>query len=166
MHDTSPSVVAGASGTIGGATGVVAVTYEQAGATASLALIVISAVLFTVGWRLAVRKRFEAHRRVQTVAVCLNAAVVLAWMIRPLIIYVIPAIPAKIHQVSYATTTVHAVIGFSGLAFGVFVALRGNELVPKAWRFTNYKPYMRAAYALYMLGTLTGIVTYTAIYVA
>ena len=65
----------------------------------------------------------------------------------------------------YAVNTAHAVVGAVALVFGVFVALRGNELVPHALKFRNYKPFMRGAYALYMLGTLTGVITYVVLYV-
>jgi uncharacterized membrane protein YozB (DUF420 family) len=98
------------------------------------------------------------------VAVSLNAVVVLAWMTKSFVDYVLPRIPDNLDQ-TYAVTTAHAIVGIIGLVFGVFVALRGNELVPAALRFRNYKPYMRGAYALYMLGTLTGVITYVLIYV-
>jgi hypothetical protein len=136
----------------------------SAGAVATLVVILVSAVMFTVGWRLAAQRRYQAHRLVQTVAVCLNAAVVLAWMVRSFIEYVLPRIPDRLDQ-AYAVTTFHAVVGAVGLVFGVFVALRGNELVPQALKFTNYKPYMQAAYWLYMAGTATGVLTYVVIYV-
>ena len=143
----------------------VAAVKAPLGAVASLILIVASAILFTVGWRLALLKRFEAHRWVQTAAVGLNAAVVLAWMIQSFVRYVIPAIPHKLGQDSYALTTSHAVVGAVGLVLGVFVVLRGNELVPAGMRFTNYKAFMRTAYALYMLGTLMGVFVYLSAYV-
>ena len=133
----------------------VAVVKAPLGAVASLVLIVAAAILLTIGWRLAVRKRFEAHRWVQTAAVSLNAAVVLAWMIQSFVRYVVPAIPHRLGQDSYAL----------GLVLGVFVVLRGNELVPAGLRFTNYKAFMRSSYALYMLGTLMGIFVYIAAYV-
>lgn len=142
----------------------IATARAPTGAVVSLILIVLSAILFTIGWRLAVRKRFEAHRWVQTAAACLNAAVVLAWMIRSFILYVVPAIPAKLDQSVYAINTVHAAIGAVGMVFGLFVVLRGNELVPQALRFSNYKAFMRSAYALYMLGTLSGVVLFIVAY--
>lgn len=143
----------------------VAAVKAPLGAMASLVLIVASATLLTVGWRLAILRRFEAHRWVQTAAVCLNAAVVLAWMIQSFVLYVVPAIPHRLGQDSYALTTSHAVVGAIGLVLGVFVVLRGNELVPAGLRFTNYKTFMRVAYALYMLGTLMGIFVYVSAYV-
>jgi uncharacterized membrane protein YozB (DUF420 family) len=134
------------------------------GTKASLIAMVLAAVLFTIGWRLAVHKRFEAHRWVQTAAVCLNAVPVLAWMIRFFVLYVVPEIPARLGQRSYAVTTVHALVGVVGLTLGVFVDLRGNELVPARLRFSNYKLFMRSSYALYMLATLTGVIVYVVAY--
>ena len=100
-----------------------AVTKAPAGAVVSLILILASAVLFTIGWRLAVRRRYRVHRRVQTVAVCLNAVVVLVWMIRSLRLNVIPELPDKLGETSYAVATVHAVVGIIGLVLGVWVVL-------------------------------------------
>ena len=134
------------------------------GASFTLVVMLLAAVLFTVGWRLAARKNYEAHRWVQTAAACLNAVLVLAWMIRRFWLWVLPEIPGKLGQASYAVTTVHAVVGALGLVLGVFVVLRGNELVPKRLRFTNYKLFMRSSYALYMLGTLMGVVVYIVVY--
>jgi uncharacterized membrane protein YozB (DUF420 family) len=145
--------------------GLVAIaTKAPRGAAVSLVLIVVTAILFTIGWRLAMRRRYGAHRWVQTVAACLNAAVVLVWMIRSFTVNVAPDIPARLNEKAYAVATSHALVGVIGLLFGMFVMLRGNELVPQRLRFTNYKPYMRGAYALYLLGTLTGVILYVVAY--
>ena len=134
------------------------------GAKASLVATVLAAVLFTIGWRLAVRKHYVAHRWVQTGAACLNAIPVLAWMIRSFVVYLLPGLPGKLGQGSYALATVHAIVGAIGLVLGVFVVLRGNELVPKRLRFANYKPFMRVSYSLYMLATLLGVILYIVTY--
>ena len=135
------------------------------GADISLVVSLLAAVLFTIGWRLAARKRFEAHRWVQTGAACLNAVLVLVWMIRSFVIYILPGIPGSFGHGSYAVSTVHAVVGALGMVLGLFVVLRGNELVPRGLRFSNYKLFMRSSYALYMLGTLTGVIVYYVVYV-
>jgi len=135
------------------------------GANVSLAVMLVAAALFTIGWRLAVKKQYDAHRWVQTVAVCLNAALVLSWMVRYFVLYIVPEIPARLGEASYAIPTVHAVVGAIGLVLGVFVALRGNELVPTRLRFTNYKAFMRTSYAVYMLATILGVLVYVNTYV-
>ena len=135
------------------------------GADVSLVVSLLAAALLTIGWRLAARKRFEAHRWVQTAAACLNAVLVLAWMVRSFVVYILPGIPGSFGTGSYAVSTVHAVVGALGMALGLFVVLRGNELVPRGLRFSNYKLFMRWSYALYMLGTLTGVIVYYVVYV-
>ena len=144
---------------------VLVATSAPLSANLSLAAMVLAAILLTVGAWLAVGKRYEAHRWVQTGAVCLNAVPVLAWMIRAFVRWVLPGLGANIGKTPYAVTTLHAVVGAIGVVLGVFVMLRGNELVPKRLRFTGYKPWMRASYALYVLGTLTGVITYLVVYV-
>lgn len=135
------------------------------GADISLVLSLLAAVLLTIGWRLAVRRRYEAHRWVQTAAACLNAVLVLAWMVRSFVVYILPGIPGSFGKGSYAISTVHAAVGVLGLVLGLLVVLRGNELVPQALRFSNYKLFMRVSYVLYMLGTLLGVIVYYVVYV-
>ena len=132
---------------------------------ATLVLILVTAVLFTIGWQLAVRKRYAAHSRVQTLTASLNAVVVLSTMITSFWVFILPGIPGKLLEGSYGVTTVHALVGMIGLVLGVFVVLVGNELVPKSLRFTNYKRVMRISYALYMVSTLIGVVVYVVVYV-
>jgi len=126
----------------------------------SLILILLTAIMFTIGWYLAKQRRYEAHRWVQTVAATINAIVVLGVMINSYVTHILPGIPAKLFEGDYGVTTMHAIIGTIGLFLGIFVVLRGNERVPKALRFKNYKLFMRTSYALYMLATLLGVVVY------
>jgi uncharacterized membrane protein YozB (DUF420 family) len=131
----------------------------------TLVLILISAVLFNVGFILARTKHFTAHRWVQTSAVTLNTLVVLISMVTSYIIHILPGIPAKLAQGDYAVITIHALIGAVALVWGVFVALRGNNLVPKKLRFNNYKLFMRWAYGLYMFATLGGVIVYIIVFI-
>jgi uncharacterized membrane protein YozB (DUF420 family) len=133
----------------------------------SLILILLSAGLFTTGWRLAVHKHFKTHHWVQTSAAILNTTVVLMVMIPSFIIYILPGIPNKLLVGTYGVTTVHAFIGALGLLLGVFVVLRANKVkfVPKRLRFKNYKLFMRTSYWLYMLATLVGVIVYVAVYI-
>jgi uncharacterized membrane protein YozB (DUF420 family) len=131
----------------------------------TLVFILITAVLFNLGFILARRKQFGAHRWVQTTSVVLNTLVVLISMVTSYIIHILPGIPAKLNQGDYAVTTVHGLIGAIALLYGLFVMLRGNELVPKSLQFNNYKLFMRWAYALYMLATLGGVIVYIIVFV-
>ena len=134
----------------------------------SLILILVSAVLFTIGWRLAVHKKFVAHRWIQTTAAILNAFVVLLVMIPSFIINILPGIPAKLLEGTYGVTTIHGITGVIGLLLGLFVVVRANELLhkPKFLRFKNYKLFMRTSYALYMLSTLIGTIVYIWVYIS
>ena len=131
----------------------------------TLILTLISAILFNIGFILARRKHFTAHRWVQTSAVTMNSLVVIISMVTSFIRSILPGIPSKLGQGDYAVTTIHSIMGAAALLFGVFVTLRGNELVPKRLRFNNYLPYMRWAYALYMAATLGGILIYIIVFI-
>lgn len=132
---------------------------------ASLVLILVTAVMFTIGWRLAALKRYEAHRWVQTSAVILNTLVVLFIMVSSFLTHILPGIPGKLDEGDYAVTSIHALVGAISLVLGVFIVLRGNKLVPKALRFKNYKLFMRTSYALYMLATFGGVAVYILVFV-
>jgi uncharacterized membrane protein YozB (DUF420 family) len=132
----------------------------------ALILILLTAVLFTIGWRLAVGRHLDAHRWIQTLAVIINTGVAVVVMIASFIIYILPGIPGKLLEGTYGITTVHAFVGTLALLLGVFVVMRGHEQVPKRLRFSNYKLFMRISYALYMLATLLGVIVYVAVYAA
>jgi uncharacterized membrane protein YozB (DUF420 family) len=139
-------------------------TKAPAGAVLALALSVVAAVILTVGWRLAVARRYTAHRRVQIAGVALSTAVIAAWMIRSFVLYVAPQIPARLGQRAYAVATVHAVVGVVALVLGLYVVFTALELLPSRLRFTRFKPFMRSSYALYLLGALTGVLLYAVAY--
>jgi len=132
----------------------------------TLTLMIISAVLFTLGAVLALTHRYETHRKVQTAGVILSSVMVLWMMVFPFIDFVIRDMGGPRPMSFYIVTSLHGLVGVAAFFFGIFVALRGNKLlVPERYRFNNYKPYMRAAYALYMLVILLGVWTYFTWYV-
>jgi len=132
----------------------------------TLILILLTAILFTIGWQLARHKRFKAHRWVQTSSASLNAVVVLSVMINSFVLHILPGIPRKLLQGDYAVTTIHAFVGMVGLLLGIFVVLRANKLlVPMRLRFKKYKPFMRTSYGLYLAATILGMIVYLEVYV-
>jgi uncharacterized membrane protein YozB (DUF420 family) len=141
-----------------------AVTKPVPAAWLSLAVMLVAAVLFTIGWRFARRRRYGQHRWVQTTAAVLNAALVVTWMIRSFVVYVAPEIPARLSQRAYAVDTVHAAVGAAGLVLGVYVVLAASKALPARLRFVRYKPWMRASYTLYMLGTVSGVILFFVAY--
>lgn len=131
----------------------------------SLIMMLLTAAMFTWGWRLAVQRRYDTHRRVQTIAVLVNTAVVLVVMVSSFVIFILPGIPGKLGEGSYGITTVHAILGTISLLFGVYVVFVGYGWLPKRLRFTNYKLFMRTSYALYLSATLLGVVIYNIVFV-
>jgi plastocyanin/uncharacterized membrane protein YozB (DUF420 family) len=130
----------------------------------SLVLGILVALTLTAGMLLAVRKRYEAHRWVQTAAVTINVIQVLTIMVASFFKSAAPGIPQKLSETYYQAAAIHALLGAITLIFGTFVALRGNGLVPRALKFKNYKLFMRTAYGLYITVTLLGIWVYGAWY--
>jgi uncharacterized membrane protein YozB (DUF420 family) len=130
--------------------------------TADMTLIVMLSIaaLFTIGFALARAEKYTIHRWVQTTGAVLNLIMVLWLMVLPFYGFVIRDSGGPRPGIFYAVTAVHAVIGLSAVLFGMFVVLRGNNLMIESLRFNNYKPIMRIAYALYMLATLVGVWVY------
>jgi uncharacterized membrane protein YozB (DUF420 family) len=126
----------------------------------TLVIMLLIAALFTVGFALARAEKYTAHRWVQTAGALLNLIMVLWLMVLPFRDFIVRDIGGPRPNIFYTVTTLHAVFGLSAVVFGLFVVLRGNNLMIKPLRFDNYKPYMRIAYALYMLTTLIGIWVY------
>src|SRR3989304_3514389 len=84
----------------------------------SLIVMFLTAALFTLGWRLAVRRNYTAHRWVQTCAVMLNSVVVLIVMVSSFVIFILPGIPGKLGEGSYGITTFHGLVGLVSLILG------------------------------------------------
>ena len=126
----------------------------------TLIVMIMIALIFTLGAWMAVRGKYGVHRVLQTTAVILNLILVLWMMILPYRDFVAPGIPQRLNERFYSITTLHALLGLAALLLGIFVALRGNGLMIKPLRFNNYKLFMRISYGLYMLTTLAGIWVY------
>jgi uncharacterized membrane protein YozB (DUF420 family) len=134
------------------------------GAVVTLVVIIVTAGLFTYGVWLAAHEKFTAHGRVQTIAFVLNTALVLAWMVRSFVRFILPDIPANLGQRSYAVTTVHAFVGLIGMLLGLYVVLLGWGKLPASLKAASFRPYMRTSYVIYMLATVGGVVVYVLLY--
>ena len=125
----------------------------------TLLMSMLVVVLLIVGTVMARRERFTAHRWFQTSAATINAILVFWLMVLPFRDFVAtPNSPLPTNALW--VTRVHALVGFTALVFGIFVALRGNGLMIKQLKFKNYKLFMRTSFALYMLASLIGIFVY------
>ncbi|HEY4718772.1 MAG TPA: DUF420 domain-containing protein [Anaerolineales bacterium] len=126
--------------------------------TLSLSLLVM--LLFSLGFYLAVKGRYETHKWVQTSGAVLNVALVLWMMLLPYRDFILRDQGGPREQAFYTVTMLHAVVGLLAFVLGNFVVLRGHKLVPNSLRFQNYKLFMRTAYSLYLVTTLLGISVY------
>ena len=135
-------------------------THANRAADITLVIMLFVAGLFSLGVMLARRRHFLAHRWVQTSAVTLNLIMVLWMMVLPFRDFILRDKGGPRPLNFYTVASLHALVGVVGILFGVFVALRGNGLVPKALQFNNYKLFMRIAYGFYMGVTLLGLWVY------
>jgi uncharacterized membrane protein YozB (DUF420 family) len=81
-------------------------------------------------------------------------------MLLPYRDFVLPGVPANLDQPFYWVTSLHALMGAIALPFGLFVILRGHNLVPDRLKFNNYKLFMRWAYGLFVATILVGVGVY------
>ncbi|MBC8162265.1 MAG: cupredoxin domain-containing protein [Roseiflexaceae bacterium] len=133
-------------------------------ADVTLILSVIIAIILTIGVVMALLKRYGIHRWLQTSAVILNALLVVLVMVGSFLRSVLPGVQQRLDQPYYYVATLHGLVGIFAFVYGSYVALRANEIMPKALRFSNYKVWMRFAYTLYMLATALGIWVYVVWY--
>jgi plastocyanin len=133
----------------------------------SLVLGVLVALTLTVGVIMAVRRKYNIHRWIQSSAVTLNVLQVLTVMVGSFSKSASPGIPSKLNETYYALAVGHGLLGLTTLLLGVFIAIRANELLPpflRFLRFHNFKLFMRTAYCLYMLSTAAGVALYVTWY--
>lgn len=131
----------------------------------TLLLSILVAITLTIGMILAIRKRYDIHRWVQTTGVVLNVILVLTVMVGSFFKSAAPGIPEKLGEPYYSVAALHGLLGVFAFLFGTFVMLRGNELVPNALKFNNYKLFMRIAYGAYMVVTAIGVWLYATWYI-
>lgn len=134
------------------------------GADLSMVVMIAAAALLTAGVVLARRKRFTAHRWVQTGAVVLNAVPVVAWMIRSFWLYIAPGLPGNLSKGADALAAVHAATGAIGVVLGIVVVVRANQLEARGESLSRYRTAMRVAYVVYMVGVILGIALYVVTY--
>jgi uncharacterized membrane protein YozB (DUF420 family) len=135
-------------------------TNANIAADTTLIIMILVGIMFTVGFVLARMGKYEVHRWVQTTAGAINLILVLWLMILPFRDFVVRDVQGPMPHYFYVITTLHATVGVLALLFGVYVILRGNNLVPEALKFNNYKGFMRLAYTGYMLTIVLGVLVY------
>jgi uncharacterized membrane protein YozB (DUF420 family) len=119
-----------------------------------------------VGAMLARRKQFRLHACCQTVVVLLNLVIVALWMVPSFHAHVSPKIPARLGQAYYGVATAHAALGGVAEIVGLYILLAaGTNVLPRQFRLTRYKLWMRTALVLWWLALVLGLVTYVRWYV-
>ena len=88
-----------------------------------LVVILVTAVLFTYGRHLARRKRYTAHRWIQTGAVALSTLVAMTFMLNSFVRHILPGVPSKLLEGDYGISTLHALVGAAAVLLGVFVVM-------------------------------------------
>jgi uncharacterized membrane protein YozB (DUF420 family) len=134
------------------------------GADLSLLVSAAAIVLLTTGVVLARRRRYDAHRWVQTSAVALNALLVAIWMIVSLVRYFLPGLPGSLSERGHALAAVHAATGAVGVTLGVFVVIAAGRLAGRGQSVARYKPLMRVAYVVYLAAFALGVALYVVTY--
>lgn len=135
-------------------------TQANFAADMTLLLSILVAALFSLGYYLALKKKYDTHKWIQTSGAVLNIILVLWLMILPYRDFIVRDQGGPRDSIFYTVTIIHAVVGFLAFFLGNFVVLRGHGLVPKKLQFNSYKPFMRTAYGLYITTTLLGVWVY------
>jgi plastocyanin len=120
-----------------------------------------------VGMALAKRKRFRAHKYVQSSVMILNLVMIFLIMAPSFHRQVQPQVPGGLKEAYYLVPYIHAALGTIAEVLGLYIVLvAATRILPRKLRFNRYKPWMRTELALWWLVVLIGIGTYYVWYVA
>jgi hypothetical protein len=141
-------------------------TAAPANADLTLLLEIAMGVGLLVGALLARFGRIRQHAWCQSVIVLLNLGVIVFTMIPSFRIHVSPKIPLKLGKAYYALATTHAALGTITELAGLYILLAAaTSVLPKRFRITKYKAWMRTVLVLWWLVLLLGFATYSRWYV-
>jgi uncharacterized membrane protein YozB (DUF420 family) len=119
-----------------------------------------------IGAVLARTGRFRPHAVCQSAVVLLNLAVIGLLMVPSFHAHVSPKIPAKLGKAYYGLATAHATLGSVSEIAGLYILLAaGTNILPRKFRLTKYKLWMRGVLVLWWLVLLLGFATYARWYV-
>jgi plastocyanin/uncharacterized membrane protein YozB (DUF420 family) len=133
----------------------------------NLVVQILMGVALLAGAYLARKRNFKAHKYCQSSVMVLNLLMIFLIMAPSFHRQVEPQIPGGLTEAYYSVAMVHAVLGTLAELLGLYVVLvAGTKVVPKKLRFKRFKPWMRAALALWWVVVLLGVATYYIWYVA
>ena len=118
------------------------------------------------GMVLARRGHYRAHAWCQSAVVLFNLLMI-AFVMAPVFSRQVASdLPASLGDSYYAIAVAHGVLGTVAELLGLYILLvAGTNILPKHFRFTRYKPWMRTALALWWLVLLLGVGTYVRWYI-
>jgi uncharacterized membrane protein YozB (DUF420 family) len=114
----------------------------------------------TVGFFLAHYGKIDAHQYNQTTWVLFNVVLAICIMIIRFAEDVVSGLPANLRETYAIVGIIHAVLGTLAIVCGIYLLLRMNKLIPKAWRVPWWKNLMRVTLGLYLATGLLGVITY------
>jgi uncharacterized membrane protein YozB (DUF420 family) len=119
-----------------------------------------------IGAWLARQRRFRQHAGCQSAIVLRNLAVIVLVMIPSFQVQVVPKIPLRLAKTYYALATAHAALGAITEIAGLYILLAaGTKVLPKKFRITKFKLWMRTVLVLWWVVLLLGSATYARWYV-
>lgn len=119
-----------------------------------------------VGAVLARLRKYRAHACCQSAIVLLNIVVIAVVMVPSFSAHVGPKVSLRLATPYYTFATAHAVLGAIAQIAGLYVVLAaGTNVVPKRFRITRYRLWMRTLLALWWVVVLSGLAVYARWYV-
>jgi uncharacterized membrane protein YozB (DUF420 family) len=120
-----------------------------------------------IGALLARMRRFRQHAWCQSVIVLVNCAAIVLTMMPSFRLQVIPKLPLKLGRTYYALATAHAALGAVAELGGLYILLAaGTNVLPRSFRITNYRLWMRTVLVLWWVVLVLGCATYVRWYVS
>jgi len=124
------------------------------------------AAALTAGMFLARARKYRAHGRLQSAVLLLNLAVIGVVMAQSFRRQVAAHVASGWHDAYYVLPMIHAGLGTAAELLGLYVLLvAGTNMLPKSWRFQNYRAWMRTTLALWWVVVVFGAGVYYAWYV-
>ena len=120
--------------------------------------------LLTAGVVLARRRRYDAHRWTQTVAVLLNAVLVAIWMLRSLVRFILPGDTRQPERARARARRRARHDRRRRRGAGLFLVVRANQLTRRGESVSRYKTAMRVAYFVYLAAFVLGVALYVVTY--
>jgi plastocyanin/uncharacterized membrane protein YozB (DUF420 family) len=137
------------------------------GADINLIVQIVMGLMLLVGFALARRRNFRAHKYCQTSVMLLNLVMIALIMYPAFDRQVEPQLPDGLKDSYFLVAALHAGLGAIAELLGLYIVLvAATNLLPRSLRFKRFKPWMRTELALWWIVLIIGIGTYYVWYIA